>query len=145
MRTYQIYLIVDEFASHFFGRERVIFHLFQEYEESKGEYKHTLDKQIHFITKPIQKLKISHGLTQSLQTNLNFYKKDGKFYLHTKQHSFAELEIRERCVWVKASGNYEAETAFFEVLRKTESSFLAIDLERQHCAWLKPIKERKFV
>lgn len=145
MRNYQIHLIVDEFASHFFGRERVIFHLFKEFEESFGELKQTLEKQIRFITKPIQKLKINHVLTQSLKNNQYFYKKSGMFYLDMNGRSFARLEIQDQSLVMQSSGNYEAETVFFEVLRKTESTFLAIDRERQRCAWLKPIKERKFV
>ena len=145
MRTYQIYLIVDEFASHFFGRERVIFHLFKEYEESSGETKQTLENQIRCITKPFQKRKINHVLTQTLQNNQHFYREDGMFYLDMKGKSFAGLEIQERSLLLKADGNYEAETIFFEILRKIESTFLAIDRKLHRCAWLRPIKERKFV
>jgi hypothetical protein len=59
--------------------------------------------------------------------------------------STAKLQVQENRVLVEAVGNYEAETVFFEVLRKCESSFLAVDLEHQRFGWLKPIKERKFV
>ena len=55
----------------------------------------------------------------------------------------ATLEVGESMIVVKASGSYEAETAFFEVLRKIESSFLAVDLDHQRFGWLKPMKERK--
>ncbi len=143
MRTYQIHLIVDEFASHFFGRERVIFHLFKEFEESSGESKQTLEKQIRFITKPIQKRKINHVLTQTLQNNQYFYIEEGLFYLDMNGKSFAWLKIQEHSLLLQAEGNYEAETIFFEILRKIESSFLAIDCKLQRCAWLRPIKERK--
>ena len=145
LRTYQIHLIVDEFASHFFGRERVIFHLFKEFEESFGEFKQTLEKQIRYITKPMQKLKINHVLTHSLQNNQYFYKNGDIFYLDMNGQSFAQLEIQEQSLVMTSWGNYEAETVFFEVLRKMESTFLAIDSGRQRCAWLKPINERKFV
>ena len=145
MRTYQIYLIVDEFASHFFGRERVIFHLFKEFEESRGEDQHTLAKQIQYITKPIQRLKLNHLLAQSLKNNPHFYQQDDRLYLDLNGRSIAKLKIEERSLWLQANGNYEADTVFFEILRKAESSFLAIDRKRERCAWLKPIKERKFV
>ena len=36
MRTYQIYLIEDEFAHHYFGRERLFFNLFLEYIQTTG-------------------------------------------------------------------------------------------------------------
>lgn len=145
MRTYQIHLIVDEFASHFFGRERVIYRLFKEYEESLGELRQTLEKQIRFITKQIEKIKINQVLTNALHHNPYFHKKDDMFYLDIKGKSFAMLKIHERSLLLRADGTYEAETIFFEVLRKIESTFLAIDRKRQRCAWLKPIKERKFV
>jgi hypothetical protein len=61
------------------------------------------------------------------------------------QKSFAELEIKTGYLIIKANGQYDAETVFFEVLRKTESTFIAVDLKNRHCGWLKPIKERKFI
>ena len=59
--------------------------------------------------------------------------------------STAKVEVFQDLITIDAQGSYEAETAFFEVLRKCESSFLALDLEHQRYGWLKPIKERKFV
>lgn len=145
MRTYQLYLIDDEFASHYFGKERMFYELFKESKEAIGEYKQILKKQIDFITKPIHGLKIHQYVSQNLQKNKSFYIKKGTYYLEIGKRSFAELVIGEHCLTLKASGHYEAETVFFEVLRKLESSFLAIDLDHQRCGWLKPIKERKFV
>ncbi|WP_394231863.1 sporulation inhibitor of replication protein SirA [Niallia oryzisoli] len=145
MRTYQLYLIDDEFASHYFGKERMVYQLFKDYKEAVGEYKKILEKQIDFILKPIQEIKIHQFISQYLQKNKDFYTNNGLYYLEIGKRSTAKLEIHERCLMLKANGNYEAETIFFEVLRKTESSFIAIDLEHQRCGWLKPIKERKFV
>jgi hypothetical protein len=145
MRNYQMHLIVDEFASQFFGRERVFFQLFTEYENAFGEYKNLLEKQIHFITKPIQKLKIKKNLTEVFHAAHFFSIKNGIFEIDITNRSFAQLEIYENFIILKSSGNYEAETYFFEVLRKCESTFIAVDRERQRCVWLKPIKERKFV
>ena len=145
MRIYQLHLIVEEFASHFFGRERLFFHLFKEYDKAFGEKKHILEKQIRFITKPIKILKIKRHMRLSLQRNKCFYANKGTYYIDINKRSFAQLEMTDRCIVIRASGNYEAETIFFEVLRKCEPSFLAIDSDRQRCAWLKPIKERKFV
>jgi len=145
VRTYQLYLIDDEFASHYFGKERMVYQLFKDYKEAVGEYKKILEKQIDFILKPIQEIKIHQFISQYLQKNKDFYTNNGLYYLEIGKRSTAKLEIHERCLMLKANGNYEAETIFFEVLRKTESSFIAIDLEHQRCGWLKPIKERKFV
>jgi hypothetical protein len=145
VRTYRLYLINDEFASHYFGKERMLFQLFKDYEESIGELKRVIKKQIDFISKPIQTFQLEYWLNQYLSKNKGFYVKDGKFYLEMAKKSKAELEIKRNCLLLKADGLYDAETAFFEVLRKEESSFLAIDFEHKHCGWLKPIKERKFV
>jgi len=145
VRTYQLYLIDDEFASHYFGKERMFYQLFKESEEATGEYQYILRKQIDFITKPIQGLKIHHHVSQNLQKNKSFYINKGTYYLEMGKRGFAELEIKERYLVLKASGHYEAETVFFEVLRKLEAAFLAIDLDHKRCGWLKPIKERKFV
>lgn len=145
MRTYQLYLIDDEFASHYFGKERMVYQLFKDYKEAIGEYKKILEKQIDFILKPIQELKIHHFVTQNLENNKDFYTNNGTYYLEIGKRSTAKLEIQGYCLVLKANGNYEAETIFFELLRKTESSFIAIDLDHQRCGWLKPIKERKFV
>jgi hypothetical protein len=145
VRNYQLYLIVDEFASHYFGRERMFFQLFQEHEEAVGDFKSILEEQIHFITKPIQVLKIHQIFGQYQQRVRTLYAKSGTYYIEIGSRSYAKLEIHERFINIKSNGDYEAETVFFEILRKVESSFLAIDFENSLCSWLKPIKERKFV
>ncbi len=145
MRNYQLYLVVDEFASHYFGKERMFFQLFQEHEEAVGDFKSILEEQIHFITKPIQVLKIHQIFGQYQQRMRTLHAKNGTYYIEIGSRSYAKLEIYERFINIKSNGDYEAETVFFEVLRKIESSFLAIDFENQLCSWLKPIKERKFV
>ena len=145
MRNYQLYLIVEEFASHYFGREKMFFQLFQEHEEAVGEFKYILEDQVRFITKPIQILKIHQVLEQHLKKIKTLYVNKGIYYIEIGSRSFAKLEIHKRSMNIKSSGDYEAETIFFEVLRKIESSFLAIDFENYRCSWLKPIKETNFV
>ncbi|WP_338469426.1 sporulation inhibitor of replication protein SirA [Niallia sp. XMNu-256] len=145
MRTYQLYLIDEEFASHYFGKERLFYQLFKEYDEAAGELKHIIKKQIDFITKPINSFRIQHYLQHNLQKYMSFQHKNGKYYLEAGKKSRAELEIKNHSIILKSNGQFDAETVFFEVLRKAESSFLAIDIENQHCGWLKPIKERKFI
>lgn len=145
MRTYQLYLIEKEFASHYFGKEKVIYQLFKEFNDAIGEQKNILQKQINFITKPIQVLKIHQYISQCLPKNKFVYTEKGTYYLEMGKNCYAELDIQGKRLIIHSSGHYEAETAFFEVLRKVEPSFLAIDFGNQHCGWLKPIKERKFV
>lgn len=145
MRTYQLYLIEDEFASHYFGRERMFFQLFEEHHYSFGSMKDILSKQIHFITKPIPTLRLHQHLNQQLQRMKDFRVEKGTYYIDNGKISSAKLDVFDKYIRLEASGSYDAETIFFEILRKNESSYLAIDLSHHRYGWLKPIKERKFV
>ncbi|MED4228125.1 sporulation inhibitor of replication protein SirA [Neobacillus cucumis] len=146
MRKYQLYLIEDEFAAHYFGRERIFFQLFHEHHSADGELKFITQKQIIYITKKVEVLKI-HSLLQKQLGKMKGFKADhGAYTINLSgKLSMARLEVFQDLITVEAEGSYEAETAFFEVLRKCESSFIAIDLEHERIGWLKPIKERKFV
>lgn len=146
MRKYQLYLIEEEFATHYYGRERVFFQLFREHQQAKGELEFITKKQIAYITKKLEVLKI-HQLIQRQLGRVKGFKADhGAYTIELSgKISKAKLEVFQDIITVVAQGSYEAETAFFEVLRKCEASFLAIDLEHERYGWLKPIKERKFV
>ncbi|WHY79477.1 sporulation inhibitor of replication protein SirA [Neobacillus sp. WH10] len=146
MRKYQLYLIEDEFAAHYFGRERLFFQLFQEHQTADGELKFITQKQISYITKRVEVLKI-HQLIQKQLGKIKGFKADHGAYtiFLSGKLSTARLEVFHDLITVEAEGSYEAETAFFEVLRKCESSFLALDLDHECYGWLKPIKERKFI
>ena len=146
VRKYQLYLIEDEFAAHYFGRERLFFQLFQENQTANGELKFITKKQIDYITKKLEVLKI-HQLIQRQLGRMKGFKADrGAYTIELSgKISKATLEVFRDLITIKAQGSYEAETAFFEVLRKCEASFLAIDLEHERFGWLKPIKERKYV
>ena len=121
------------------------FSYFKNTKKLSVKIKSILNEQIHFITRPIQTLKIQQVIVQILQRNKTLHDHNGTYYIEIGSRSFAKLEIHERYIEIKSSGDYEAETIFFEVLRKIESSFLAIDFENYRCRWLKPIKETKYV
>jgi hypothetical protein len=146
VRRYQLYLIEDEFAAHYYGRESKFFRLFQEYEMAKGELKQITKKQIHYITKHLQALKVHQRIQKQLGMLKEFKFEQGTYTIELSgKMSTAKLELQENRVIIVAEGSYEAETIFFEVLRKCEPFFLAIDLEHERYGWLKPMKERKFV
>ncbi|PLR94822.1 sporulation inhibitor of replication protein SirA [Bacillus sp. T33-2] len=146
MRSYQLYLIEDEFASHYFGRERMFYQLFKEYSKSSGELRAIILKQINFITKPIPVLRVHQLLHQQLSGRNDFRADQGSYYIEqSKSTDRATLRVYDRSLLVESDGSVDTETIFFEVLRKCETSFLAIDLESKRYGWLKPIKERKFV
>ncbi|MBT2735652.1 sporulation inhibitor of replication protein SirA [Neobacillus sp. C211] len=146
MRKYQLYLIEDEFATHYFGRERLFFRLFQEHRKANGELKFITQKQISYITKKVEVLKIHQLIQKQLGKIKGFKAEHGAYSIELSgKLSTAKLEVFQDLITIEAQGSYEAETAFFEVLRKCETSFLALDLEHQRYGWLKPIKERKFI
>lgn len=145
MREYQIYLIEEEFASHYFGRERMFFELFEEYEKTSGKLKNIIASQIQYITKPISSLRLHQNIHLEMQQNVHFKMDKSGYYIVNGKKSSATLHINDRYLSMESSGSYDAETMFFEVLRKHEGSFLAIDMEHIRYGWLKPIKERKFV
>ncbi len=146
VRKYQLYLIEDEFATHYFGRERLFFQLFHEHQKANGELKFITQKQISYITKKVEVLKIHQLIQKQLGKIKGFKAEHGAYSIELSgKLSTAKLEVFQDLITIDAQGSYEAETAFFEVLRKCESSFLALDLKHQRYGWLKPIKERKFI
>ncbi|WP_110929529.1 sporulation inhibitor of replication protein SirA [Bacillus massiliglaciei] len=146
MRTYQIYLIEDEFARHYLGRERIFFNLFGDYSQAEGKHKLVLEKQIEYVTKCIPSEYIEQTIDKRIKKLRNFKSRESGHYIEKiNGYSKASLAVDQEVITVRAEGDFEAETAYFECIRKCESSFLAIDIENEKYGWLKPIKERKFV
>ena len=79
MRKYQLYLIKDEFAAHYFGRERMFYDLFKEHEKADGELKFITKKQISYITKTLEVLKIHQLLQKQLGRNKGFRAENGTY------------------------------------------------------------------
>ncbi len=123
----------------------MFFQLFKEYESAYGELYSIITKQIIYITKPIPSIRLHQYIQQQLQNTAGYSFENGIYQISYGKSSFAKLEIFDRYLTIDAKGSYEAETCFFEVLRKNEGAFLAIDLLNDRYGWLKPIKERKFV
>lgn len=145
MREYRIYLIEDEFAHHYYGREKLIFNLFLEYTNSSGKQKSILQKQIEYITKRVPIDALMNILEVQALKKKDFTYKDGVYYLEKSDgRSRAALKLYHDYMVLRADGDFEAETSFFECVRKYDSDFLAMDLENNRYGWLQPIKERKF-
>ncbi|MGP7817815.1 sporulation inhibitor of replication protein SirA [Niallia sp. 01092] len=146
MRKYELYLIEESIAVHYNGKERMFYNLFFEHTNAKDKkLKKILQKQIDFITLPIPVLKLQQLLFSELQTKRFFQQKNDALYIENGNLSNAALSINSRCLIIEAEGYYDAESVFFEIIRKNEPSFLAIDMENARYGWLKPIKERNFV
>lgn len=117
VRKYQLYLIEDEFAAHYFGRERIFYQLFHEHHAADGELKFITQKQITYITKKVEVLKI-HSLLQKQLGKMKGFKADhGAYTINLSgKLSMARLEVFQDLITVEAEGSYEAETAFLRYL-----------------------------
>lgn len=124
----------------------MFYNLFSDHTKTNdGPLKEILQKQVDFITLPISRWMIENQLYSALQRNKSFQYKDGTFYIENGNLSSATLTIKDNSLFIEAKGYYDAESIFFEIIRKYEPSFLAIDVENGRFGWLKPIKERNFV
>ncbi len=150
IRHYRIYLIEDAVVVPYIGREKLLYGLFNDFIQAKGRQKWIVGRQILYITKkmPIQLLR--SVLEKELCGNQNISYLNGAYYVRYKGQSSvlkssAKLTIHNRVLTISSEGGYDAETVFFECIRKIDHSFLAIDIEHERYGWLKPFKERKFI
>jgi hypothetical protein len=104
-----------------------------------------LEKQINYITKPIPTLFIDQLLCSHLANRVDYQKVQHIHKVELKgNRGSATMIVKDRYIELSSNGSYEAETIFFEVLRKFDPCFLAMDLQGERYGWLNPIKERNF-
>lgn len=150
VRHYQIYLMKEQYASDYLGKEHLLYILFKDYSNSAGKSSRIIGRQILFITKRLPVLALKQHINQQMKYNPNIRYIKGVYFVIQKAmngriKSSARLEIHNRVMKITSDGNYEAETILFECIRKCADSFLAVDLKNEHYGWLKPIKERKLI
>ncbi|WLR52545.1 sporulation inhibitor of replication protein SirA [Bacillus tianshenii] len=148
MRHYSMYLLRDDVAEEYFGKESLLYRLFLEYEQTTMEQSNIIERQVQYITLPIPTAAIQFQLQKELK-RYSGYTSDGQVHsLHIKSRtgiSEAQLSVFPSFMTLSARGGYEAETIYFEILRKMYTSFLAMDFETNRYGWLNPIKQRNFV
>ncbi|WP_044746930.1 sporulation inhibitor of replication protein SirA [Bacillus alveayuensis] len=148
MRHFYLYLIKEEFANHFFGREFKIFRLFQDYIWTSSDHHvyPVLKQQVEYVTKTIPVIYLDEWMKTFLskREDYQYVTPIHKIYL-SKKRGNATLLLKDRYIEITSSGSYEAETVFFEILRKFDTCFLAIDFQNEQYGWLNPIKKRNFV
>ncbi|WP_066173261.1 sporulation inhibitor of replication protein SirA [Bacillus marinisedimentorum] len=145
MRRFVIYLVEEEFCHHFFGNEDRLYNLFYQYEFKQDMQAYNVVKrQVQYITRrvPIQLLK--HEIGSRIKSRPDGHILLNTFYIDAND-TRASLSLHQNFLLLRSSGTYEAETIFFEALRKIDSYFLAIDYHNKNYGWLNPIKQRKFV
>jgi|SRR5690606_276470 hypothetical protein len=144
MRRYDLYIIDDQFINYYYGRERIFYNLFKDYEKANASLKKVLYKQIDYITKTMPVLRIHKQLIQLLSKHKDYYMKDGVYCLENKTSSARLTLQNKRCI-LYATGSIHAEMIFFEALRKVDLNFLAIDIENERFGWIKPMKEKHYI
>ncbi|MGM0844648.1 MAG: sporulation inhibitor of replication protein SirA [Bacillota bacterium] len=146
MKSYRLYWIEDEIADFFYGRERSFYNLFLEERISTEKMQETVRKQIHYITKPIPFLPFNRALSQALSAKREYSQYDNKYYIESPcGKNTSRISVLDRYIEVELQGHSDWEAYIFELLRKLDGRLLAIDLDREHFGWLKPIKVRKYV
>lgn len=140
MRRYEIFLMEEEVASVYFGREEMLFQLFEDRKNSSETANEILEKQIAFITRPIQSYKLDRIIKRELM-HQEHYQYNHLLHKLTLNNGQAELKIYEKYLTLITDGDMETETLFFEILRKIDACFLAIDYNNKRYGWLKPIRE----
>lgn len=139
MRTYNIYIINEEFANYYYGRERMFYDLFKDFNESHQIRKEILEKQITYITDSIPSLRIHTSLMKHLQKLNTFFFEKGTYHL-VERDGKATLDIFNRYIQLQAFGNIEPELKFMDVLATFNYHFYAVDLENERFGWVKPYK-----
>ncbi|WLD95254.1 sporulation inhibitor of replication protein SirA [Alkalihalobacillus sp. AL-G] len=146
MRNYDLYLIEEEVAYHYFGREQILYHFFVEATHPIPHLKETIERQLLYITKSIPFYVFDYQVKQidALRKGYKMQKSRQEIILFSKT-SKAVLRNNGRKLTLIAEGNYEAETLMFEHLRKLEASFLAINFEGKSIGWLSPLKQAHYI
>ncbi|WP_078427007.1 sporulation inhibitor of replication protein SirA [Alkalihalobacterium alkalinitrilicum] len=146
MRKYDIYLINGDVSQHYFGQESKLFHLFLDEIRAADENKAIIKKQIKYISNPIPVVELQHRLLSSFKHRTDYFFFDHTHRLQISEpFSKAQMFIFPDYIHLVSEGSYEAETMFFEVMRKLSPSFFALDVSTYRYGWLNPIKQVKLV
>ncbi|OEH94067.1 sporulation inhibitor of replication protein SirA [Bacillus solimangrovi] len=150
MRHYSIYLLSEDVANDYFGKEPLLYQLFSDYERTKMVESELLQRQVDYITLPVSVVELNYKLQKELKRYRgNSYSYDSHVHSLTLRRaggtSQAQLSLFSSFIILNAKGSYEAETIFFEILRKYKSTFLAMDFDSERFGWLNPIKQQNFI
>lgn len=141
-----MFWIEEQFAHHYFGREGMFYRLFAESNQATGELRTILTKQVNYITKPIPAIHINQFIETEMKHTPGYrLTNEGHAIKVQNGNSEALLSVSEQKITLLAKGNYEAEMSFFELLKKWDTRFLAVDFTQIRFGWISPIKQRKFV
>lgn len=144
MRHYNLFLIKQEVAKDYYGKEPLLGRLFSEmFQSSIEEEREQLEKQVHYITEPLSLFRMETLLKRALkdQVGVQFTSNDHEMTIESiGEESQAQLLVSNRNLCLKCSGSLLTETLVFEICRSIEPYFFAVDRKKGGCGWLRPIK-----
>ncbi|PGL68819.1 sporulation inhibitor of replication protein SirA [Bacillus sp. AFS055030] len=145
MREYKIFLIREPLSIEFYGKEHKIYQLVYEYYYSSIDLRKIIEKQLEYITEPIPLFELHTFIRKFDSQQIYFYEETGEYLLELVDGAKAQLKLYPHELILYAEGSLEAETIFFELLRKFRSTFIAIDVKDQRFGWLRPIAYQKYI
>lgn len=146
MRKYEIFLLEDEVAYYYFGREQVLYQFFVEAVNPVPSLRDIIERQIAYITKAIPSFVFNYELKKVDSTSKGFnLKKDEQILIIYSDVSKAVLRKLDHQLTLISTGNFDAETLMFEHLRKVDKTFVAVDIEGNSIGWLSPVKQAHFI
>ncbi len=146
MRKYEIFLLEDEVAYYYFGREQVLYQFFVEAVNPVPRLINTIERQLAYITKTIPNFVFDYELkmVDSMSKGFNLTKDVQKLVIYSNG-SKAVLKKLDHQLTLISTGNFDAETLMFEHLRKVDKTFVAVDIEGNSIGWLSPVKQAHFI
>ena len=111
MKTYELYLIQEDIAKAYFGREYLFLIYLLDFQNLGPFRKKVLYKQMMYITMPLQVMKIHHKLEQALRV---LGKYDRTHHTHTLYTGaeYGEIMVKPHYIRMNTSGNISMETTF---------------------------------
>ncbi|HET6872204.1 MAG TPA: sporulation inhibitor of replication protein SirA [Sporolactobacillaceae bacterium] len=144
MRRYDLYIIDDEVARDFFGKEPKLNQLFHAaFYEKQPEHRLQLERQVNYITKTIPMFRLKTLLQRTLKdvTDYTVEANDWELTLRSKDcKRVMRLQLDQKKCVLWSSGDLLTETLIFDRLREIDPYFLAVDRANERCGWLQPIK-----
>lgn len=142
MRVYEIFLVQKDVVKWYLHKEETLFQLFLDVKRlQSAKLSPLLQKQIDFITHPIDMPLMDTAMNTRLSTIKEY---DYHRYHHeitlNKGNSYASLNLFPKKLVLKGIGLPDAEHVFFEMLRKIEDTFIAVDYTHRHIGFLKPVR-----
>ncbi|GAF15259.1 YoxF protein [Bacillus sp. JCM 19046] len=139
MRYYELYLVTDDVATSYSGKESKLFQLFEERDRASRDQRLVYDRQIDYITKilPEEMLKTVFDRTKTARD-------EEGYVIHSPvvDVNSCTVEIQQRKICLKAQGDLSAETDVFDLLKSVDSHFFAVNVEDRRFGWLKPYERQ---